>query len=633
MLQNRGRSFGVSFYLVGMATGLFALFAPAAAGAQPTLVEYPVESVTWDLGLGPQGIAAGNGEVWFANVLATHSIASVTTAGDTSNRIQPVGDSASGAVAAGGPNSTVWLGGYKSIFYVNRTPGLAEGVYALAPVPGGYHQIDSIAWDGANSVWFTDHPLSTSPAWQSPMLGQLNLNAAGTPNEIPLPSNCSSPGLFGRDMTKGSDGNMWFTAANFVCRILPDGTVDSVALPTGLATGIASGWDGRVWVGAYDGQHGYLQAFVPSHCPGAGCQISVYPVSGPPPSAGREIHRIAAGPDGRIWFVFDKDGEGVGSLKTDGTDVQTFLLPTRSPNGNRPHRITAGPAGDNSVWFTEPASGRIGRVTGLAAPTAMLLQGGRFKVEVNWAVPPQGTSGVGTAVPIASNTGAFWFFSPTNLELVVKVLDGRTINGHWWVFLGLLTNVQFDVTVTDLSTGAVRTYHNPYGSQQPVQDTTAFSTFSLPQEESRISSLEASPAPSGPDPADLVRAELASERSASTESAQTACTPDAQSLCLAASRFKVQVAWSVPAQGTSGNGTAVPLTSDTGVFWFFSSDNLELILKVLDARVVNNHFWVFYGALSNVQYTITITDTQTGAVKTYVNPSGNVATVADTSAF
>jgi hypothetical protein len=54
---------------------------------------------------------------------------------------------------------------------------------------------------------------------------------------------------------------------------------------------------------------------------------------------------------------------------------------------------------------------------------------------------------------------------------------------------------------------------------------------------------------------------------------------------------------------------------------------------VLDARVVNGKFWVFYGALSNVQYTITVTDTQTGVVKTYTNPDGTLASVADTSAF
>ena len=67
--------------------------------------------------------------------------------------------------------------------------------------------------------------------------------------------------------------------------------------------------------------------------------------------------------------------------------------------------------------------------------------------------------------------------------------------------------------------------------------------------------------------------------------------------------------------------------------WFFQPSNVELVVKVLDGRAVNGRFWVFYGALSNVEYTITVTDTVTGAVKTYFNPQGNLASVADTEAF
>ena len=58
-----------------------------------------------------------------------------------------------------------------------------------------------------------------------------------------------------------------------------------------------------------------------------------------------------------------------------------------------------------------------------------------------------------------------------------------------------------------------------------------------------------------------------------------------------------------------GKGQAVPLTGDTGLFWFFGNSNLELIVKVLDGRPVNGHFWVFYGGLSDVEYRITVTDT------------------------
>jgi photosystem II stability/assembly factor-like uncharacterized protein len=111
------------------------------------------------------------------------------------------------------------------------------------------------------------------------------------------------------------------------------------------------------------------------------------------------------------------------------------------------------------------------------------------------------------------------------------------------------------------------------------------------------------------------------------------CVASASALCANGGRFKVQVAWRVPSQGTSGSGNAVPITGDTGAFWFFTDNNLELVVKVVDGRAFNNKFWVFYGALSDVEYTITVTDTDSGAVKTYFNPSGTLASIADTAAF
>lgn len=109
------------------------------------------------------------------------------------------------------------------------------------------------------------------------------------------------------------------------------------------------------------------------------------------------------------------------------------------------------------------------------------------------------------------------------------------------------------------------------------------------------------------------------------------CTPGAATLCLNGARFRVQVAWR--ALGTSGIGQAVPLTADAGYFWFFTSNNVELVVKVVDGRALNGRFWVFFGAMSDVEYTITVTDTQTGAIRTYQNPQGQLRSDADTSAF
>ncbi|HET9211745.1 MAG TPA: hypothetical protein VFR03_15160 [Thermoanaerobaculia bacterium] len=115
-------------------------------------------------------------------------------------------------------------------------------------------------------------------------------------------------------------------------------------------------------------------------------------------------------------------------------------------------------------------------------------------------------------------------------------------------------------------------------------------------------------------------------------SAQTSCSPTPTVLCLQGSRFQAEVTWTAPGFG-SGPGRAVPLTGDTGYFWFFSDSNVELMVKVLDGRAVNRHFWVFYGALSDVAYTLTVTDLQTGAKEVFTNPGGRLASVSNTSAF
>jgi len=83
----------------------------------------------------------------------------------------------------------------------------------------------------------------------------------------------------------------------------------------------------------------------------------------------------------------------------------------------------------------------------------------------------------------------------------------------------------------------------------------------------------------------------------------------------------------------SGTGRIVSLTSDTGYLSFFSLDNIDLVINVLDGHAINGHFWIFYGSLTNVEFLLSVTDTQTGAVKTYTNPQGQLASVADTSAF
>lgn len=94
----------------------------------------------------------------------------------------------------------------------------------------------------------------------------------------------------------------------------------------------------------------------------------------------------------------------------------------------------------------------------------LALHDGRFQVEVDWR-DFVGRTGPGTIAVVRSETeeGAILrsqdsavaqFFSPDNWELLVKVLDGRALNDHFWVFLAAATNVELTTTVTDTSCGS-----------------------------------------------------------------------------------------------------------------------------------------------------------------------------------
>ncbi len=106
-------------------------------------------------------------------------------------------------------------------------------------------------------------------------------------------------------------------------------------------------------------------------------------------------------------------------------------------------------------------------------PAKLCLQGGRFQVEVAWT-DFQGNDGLGQTIPLTNETGGFWFFDPANVELVVKVLDGRGTNGKFWVFVASLTSVELSLTVTDTETGQQKAYHNPSGHMASFADTEAF---------------------------------------------------------------------------------------------------------------------------------------------------------------
>ena len=253
-------------------------------------------------------------------------------------------------------------------------------------------------------------------------------------------------------------------------------------------------------------------------------------------------------------------------------------------------------------------------------PDSLCLNNGRFDLQAGWEIASTGAMGHARATSLGPETGSFWFFDPGNVELTVKVLDGRPINGKYWVLYGALSDVAYTIRIRDSVSGTSKSYFNPQGRQASVADTGAFSSSGAVETTSAL-------AESFLTAADASGLAMTSWIPAAT----TPCVASPSALCLAGGRFKIEVKWKTPS--ANGTGSAIPAGPDTGYFWFFGESNIELIVKMLDGRAVNGKFWLFYGALSNVEYTLTVTDTQTGAVKTYTNPQNRLASFADTQAF
>lgn len=106
------------------------------------------------------------------------------------------------------------------------------------------------------------------------------------------------------------------------------------------------------------------------------------------------------------------------------------------------------------------------------------LLGGRFRVTLGARDHRSGRTASGVAIP---QNDLFGYFSipgltgdVNNPEIFVKVIDGRAVNGKFWVFYGGLTDLEFTLNVTDVSTNFVRSYFKAGGSACGAYDTIAF---------------------------------------------------------------------------------------------------------------------------------------------------------------
>ena len=231
----------------------------------------------------------------------------------------------------------------------------------------------------------------------------------------------------------------------------------------------------------------------------------------------------------------------------------------------------------------------------------------RFRVRVTWRDAPTGFDWPAEASPIGSaEAQVFTFFESTNWEMMVKVLDGCGINDRFWVYAAASTDVGFTIEVTDTWTGRQKKFTSPAGAPAPaITDGQAFASCGV--------------ADPGWSPVLPARPPLV-ERPQALE-----LGPD----------FRATATWTV---GPGNRGDAVGLRTEeaqaSGLFYFFSPNNWELQVKVLNGCAINGYHWVFGAATTDVGYTLEVTENSTGRFKRYTNPIGTASkAITDIQAF
>ena len=118
------------------------------------------------------------------------------------------------------------------------------------------------------------------------------------------------------------------------------------------------------------------------------------------------------------------------------------------------------------------------------------------------------------------------------------------------------------------------------------------------------------------------------------------CTPDATTVCLLGNRFRVSIAYrnqfaNPPAPGNFVGARLNPAATnpDTALFGFASPLDVEVVVRLVDARPFAPRFDLYYGGLTDVEYTVTVADSVTGISKTYKNNPGEVGGGVDRSTF
>ena len=295
------------------------------------------------------------------------------------------------------------------------------------------------------------------------------------------------------------------------------------------------------------------------------------------------------------------------------------------------------------------------------------LQGSQFGV--SFSARANGSTTTGQSGWSSEKGILYWLFDSGNPESLVKVLDGRTTNGHWWLDLAVTSDLHSVARIVHRGTGdewvaitglgrdvftnadesnANRLVHcaipasradnvcavSGYGTTVSLRDAwdasgrIPSSYFLPPSASSAMTVRRHAPsfdrAGSNSGPTSFAHDRLPSEGRDTPSTAlpvlhatSRASQPTADFVndrspipvalptvaaasTLHGSRFSIN--FSARANDSTVAGRSAGWSSDKGVlYWLFDSDNPEALVKVLDGRTTNGHWWLDLAVTSDLR--------------------------------
>ena len=282
-----------------------------------------------------------------------------------------------------------------------------------------------------------------------------------------------------------------------------------------------------------------------------------------------------------------------------------------------------------------------------AAPNALCLLG-RFEVTVDYKLSATGQASRAGVVPGTSrnDSGLFYYdeFGPQNWEFLAKGVNlCGTGNPIFTLLVGAASDREYRVTITDKVTGDRKTFDNAQGNR-PVLFRTAFDTCSATgasadpiDEQNDVAQLAAlQQAKTDLDRALFDQLAIESPEDAAALLADApqsladpvaTCEPSSTRLCVLGGRFAANLQYRLQSTEDYRQANVVPdpLADDSGLFYYpeFGPTNWEMLVKAVDLCGSQNFFNVIASAATDRDFLLTVTDTQTGDVRTYRNAQGD----------